>query len=84
MATFAKIGMNGKVIDVQTLANEVLHDSNGVEREDIGVDFFNKINRVGLFGNKHLTIHTMEFITNLIHLHQAMINLKHLEKILRV
>ena len=43
MATFAKIGMNGKVIDVQTLANEVLHDSNGVEREDIGVDFLTKL-----------------------------------------
>ena len=43
MATFAKIGMNGRVIDVQTLANQVLHDSNGVEREDIGVDFLTKL-----------------------------------------
>ena len=43
MAMFAKIGMNGKVIDVQTVANEELHDSNGVEREDIGVDFLTKL-----------------------------------------
>ena len=43
MAIFAKIGMNGKVIDVQTVANQELHDSNGVEREDIGVDFLTKL-----------------------------------------
>ena len=30
MAHFAKIGLNNKVIEVQSVANEVLHDSNGV------------------------------------------------------
>lgn len=39
MANFAKIGMNGKVIAVYSVVNEVLHDSNGIEREDIGVNF---------------------------------------------
>ena len=43
MASFAKIGLNGKVIEVQSVVNEVLHDSNGVEREDIGIDFLTKL-----------------------------------------
>jgi hypothetical protein len=43
MATFAKIGLNGKVIEVQSVANEVLHDSNGVEQEVNGVDFLTKL-----------------------------------------
>ena len=43
MATFAKIGLNGKVIEVQSVANEVLHDSNGIEQEAIGIDFLTKL-----------------------------------------
>jgi hypothetical protein len=43
MASFAKIGMNGKVIAVHSVVNEVLHDSNGIEREDIGIDFLTKL-----------------------------------------
>ena len=43
MASFAKIGLNGKIIEVQSLVNEVLHDANGVEREDIGIDFLTKL-----------------------------------------
>jgi len=43
MAIFAKIGLNGKVIEVQSVANEVLHDSNGVEQEVNGVDFLTKL-----------------------------------------
>jgi len=39
MAHFAKIGLNGKVLQVQVVKNEVLHDSNGVEQENIGIDF---------------------------------------------
>ena len=39
MASFAKIGLNSKVIDVQSIANEILHDSNGVEQENIGIKF---------------------------------------------
>ena len=43
MASFAKIGLNGKVIEVQSLVNEVLHDSNGIEQEVIGIDFLTKL-----------------------------------------
>ena len=43
MSSFAKIGLNGKVIEVQSVNNEVLHDSNGVEQENIGIDFLTKL-----------------------------------------
>jgi hypothetical protein len=43
MASFAKIGLNGKVIEVLSVINEVLHDSNGVEQEAIGIDFLTKL-----------------------------------------
>jgi hypothetical protein len=43
MAHFAKIGLNNKVIEVQSVVNEVLHDSNGIEQESIGIDFLTKL-----------------------------------------
>ena len=43
MASFAKIGLNNKVIAVHSVVNEVLHDNNGIEREDIGIDFLTKL-----------------------------------------
>jgi hypothetical protein len=43
MASFAKIGLNSKVIEVLSVVNEVLHDSNGVEQENIGIDFLTKL-----------------------------------------
>ena len=43
MASFAKIGLNGKVIEVLSVVNEVLHDANGVEQEVIGIDFLTKL-----------------------------------------
>ena len=43
MASFAKIGLNNKVIEVLSVVNEVLHDSNGVEQEVIGIDFLTKL-----------------------------------------
>jgi hypothetical protein len=43
MASFAKIGLNGKVIEVLSVVNEVLHDSNGIEQETIGIDFLTKL-----------------------------------------
>jgi hypothetical protein len=43
MASFAKIGLNNKVIEIQSVVNEVLHDSNGVEQENIGIDFLTKL-----------------------------------------
>jgi hypothetical protein len=43
MASFAKIGLNNKVIEVLSVVNEVLHDSNRVEQESIGIDFLTKL-----------------------------------------
>ncbi len=43
MASFAKIGLNSKVIEVLSVNNEVLKDSNGVEQETIGIDFLTKL-----------------------------------------
>ena len=43
MASFAKIGLNNKVIEILSVVNEVLHDANGVEQESIGVDFLTKL-----------------------------------------
>jgi|TARA_B100000900_G_C20571190_1_gene713301 hypothetical protein len=39
MATFAKIGLNSKVIAVHSLHNDVLKDANGVEQENLGIKF---------------------------------------------
>ena len=43
MASFAKIGLNSKVIEVLSVHNDVLKDSNGAEQEAIGVDFLTKL-----------------------------------------
>ena len=43
MASFAKIGLNNKVIEVLSVNNEVLRDSNGVEQEVNGIDFLTKL-----------------------------------------
>jgi hypothetical protein len=43
MAHFAKIGLNSKVIAVHSVVNEVLNDSNGIQREDIGIDFLTQL-----------------------------------------
>jgi hypothetical protein len=43
MASFAKIGLNNKVIEVLSVHNNVLKDANGIEQENIGVDFLTKL-----------------------------------------
>ena len=43
MASFAKIGLNGRVIAVVSVVNEVLKDSSGVEREELGIQFLNEL-----------------------------------------
>jgi len=43
MATFAKIGLNNKVIAVHSLHNNELKDANGVEQEVNGIDFLTKL-----------------------------------------
>ena len=43
MASFAKIGLNNEVIEVLSVNNEVIKDSNGVEQEVNGIDFLTKL-----------------------------------------
>ena len=43
MAHFAKIGLNNKVIEVLSVHNNELLDSNKVEQEVIGIDFITKL-----------------------------------------
>jgi len=43
MAAFAKIGLNSKVIEVLSVHNNVLKDSNGIEQEVNGIDFLTKL-----------------------------------------
>ena len=43
MAHFAKIGLNSRVIEILSVNNEVLKDSNGIEQEVNGVDFLTKL-----------------------------------------
>jgi hypothetical protein len=43
MASFAKIGLNSKVIEVISVVNDVLKDSNGIEQEQLGIDFLTNI-----------------------------------------
>jgi hypothetical protein len=43
MASFAKIGLNSKVIAVLSVNNEVLKDSSGIEREELGIQFLNEL-----------------------------------------
>ena len=40
MASFAKIGLNSKVMSVHSVHNNELKDSNGVEQEVLGVEFY--------------------------------------------
>ena len=43
MASFAKIGLNSKVIQVVTVNNNELLDSNGVEQEVNGINFLTNL-----------------------------------------
>ena len=43
MATFAKIGLNSKVISVHSVHNNVLKDANGVEDENLGIEFLTNL-----------------------------------------
>ena len=43
MSAFAKIGLNNKVIEVLSIHNNELKDSNGVEQEVNGIDFLTKL-----------------------------------------
>jgi hypothetical protein len=43
MASFAKIGLNNKVIEVLSVHNNELLDSKGIEQEVNGIDFLTKL-----------------------------------------
>jgi hypothetical protein len=43
MASLAKIGANGEVLEVLSVHNNELKDSNGVEQEKLGIDFLTKL-----------------------------------------
>ena len=43
MAHFAKIGLNSKVISVHSVHNNVLKDANGVEDENLGIEFLTNL-----------------------------------------
>ena len=63
MATFAKIGLNNKVIEVHSLHNNELKDSNGVEQEVNGIDFLTKLTGWSIWKqtsyNTHSGVHTL-------------------------
>ena len=43
MASFAKIGLNNKVIEVLSVLNDELKDAEGIEQEVLGIDFLTKL-----------------------------------------
>ena len=63
MASFAKIGLNNKVIEVLSVHNNELLDANSVEQEVNGIDFLTKLTGWALWkqtsyntrGGVHLT-----------------------------
>jgi len=63
MASFAKIGLNNKVIEVHSLHNDVLKDANGVEQEVLGIDFLTKLHGWSIWKqtsyNTHGGVHTL-------------------------
>ena len=61
MAHFAKLGINSKVIGVHVVDNKNLHNADGVEEEEIGRQYLERIHHWPLWkqtsyntrGNKH-------------------------------
>ena len=43
MASFAKLGANGEVLEVVAVDNSVITDSNGIEKEKLGIDFLTEL-----------------------------------------
>jgi len=43
MASFAKLDNNNVVLTVESVVNEVLKDSNGIEQENIGIEFLKSL-----------------------------------------
>jgi hypothetical protein len=64
MASFAKIGLNGKVVEVLSVHNNELKDSNGVEQEVNGIDFLTKLTGWAIWKqssyNTHSGVHSSD------------------------
>tara|TARA_R100001015_G_C4612642_1_gene168199 strand:+ start:1164 stop:1562 length:399 start_codon:yes stop_codon:yes gene_type:complete len=43
MASFAKIGLNGQVLEVLAVDNSVITDAKGVEQEKLGINFLTQL-----------------------------------------
>ena len=43
MASFAKIGLNNKVIEVVSVSNQTLRDAKNIEREELGVELLKEL-----------------------------------------
>jgi len=43
MASFAKLNLENIVIRVESVVNDVLKDSNGIEQEQLGIDFLRNL-----------------------------------------
>ena len=43
MASFAKLGANGEVLQVIAVDNSVITDSNGIEQEKLGINFLTEL-----------------------------------------
>ena len=63
MASFAKIGLNNKVIEVLSVHNNVLKDAGGIEQEVLGIDFLTKLTGWSIWKqtsyNTHGGVHTL-------------------------
>jgi len=63
MASFAKIGLNSKVIEVVSVHNNELLDANGVEQENLGIDFLTKLTGWAIWKqtsyNTHAGVHSL-------------------------
>jgi len=64
MASFAKIGLNSKVIEVLSVHNDVLKDAGGIEQEVLGIDFLTKLTGWSIWKqtsyNTHGGVHTLD------------------------
>ena len=64
MASFAKIGLNNKVIEVLSVHNDELKDAEGVEQEVLGIDFLTKLTGWSIWKqtsyNTHGGVHTLD------------------------
>ena len=43
MASFAKLGLNGEVLQVVSVNNDTIKDLNNIEQEKLGIDFLTEL-----------------------------------------